>query len=223
MLELKHIYKSYKDIQVLRDVSLKVSRGELVGIIGRSGAGKSTLLHIAGTLEQPDRGEVWIQDSQIQELKGNTLADFRNAHIGFIFQFHHLLPEFTALENVMIPSLVAGTSRSTAGDKAKILLDKVGLSHRYTHKPGALSGGEQQRVAIARALINDPHIVFADEPTGNLDSASSKEVHDLFLKLNEELLQTFMIVTHNDSLADICTRTVTMEDGQMIEQPLHDG
>jgi len=217
MLQVEHIYKSYGDLPVLRDVNLYVNTGELVGIVGKSGAGKSTLLHIAGTLDSADKGQVVLKDKDITRLKGNALSDFRNKYIGFIFQFHHLLPEFTALENIMIPALIANTGKKAASQKAEALLEAIGLSDRSHHKPDAMSGGEQQRVAIARALVNDPAIVFADEPTGNLDSASSEEVHRLFLRLNESFDQTFVIVTHNDQLADICHRKVHMADGKIIE------
>ena len=216
MLELLHIHKQYGQLEVLKDVSMTVDRGELVGIIGKSGAGKSTLLHIAGTLDNADSGKVLLKDTDITNLKGNELSDFRNDHIGFIFQFHHLLPEFTALENIMIPALIAKVPRGEAQEKASKLLSAVGLAERMEHKPSAMSGGEQQRVAIARALINDPAIVFADEPTGNLDSASSEEIHQLFLQLNKELNQTFVIVTHNENLSDICHRTIIMEDGKIL-------
>ena len=217
MLELQHISKQYGHLQVLDDVSLSITEGELVGIIGKSGAGKSTLLHIAGTLDSADSGKVILQGKDVTSLSGNELSDFRSRHIGFIFQFHHLLPEFTALENIMIPALIAKTTPAEAKAQAIELLESVGLIDRKEHKPSAMSGGEQQRVAIARALINRPAIVFADEPTGNLDSASSNEVHELFLKLNEKLNQTFVIVTHNENLADICHRTVTMADGKIIQ------
>ena len=216
MLEIQHISKRYGQLQVLDDVSLSVHQGDLIGIIGKSGAGKSTLLHIAGTLDNADSGKVILKDRDITQLKGNELADFRNNHIGFIFQFHHLLPEFTAIENIMIPALIAKQSPAIAREKAKALLQSVGLIERKEHKPAAMSGGEQQRVAIARALINQPDIIFADEPTGNLDSASSAEVHELFLRLNHELNQSFVIVTHNENLADICHRTVTMADGKIV-------
>jgi lipoprotein-releasing system ATP-binding protein len=216
MLEIQHINKSYGSLKVLDDVSLRVETGDLIGIVGKSGAGKSTLLHIAGTLDTADSGKVILKDKEITSLKGNDLSDFRNKFVGFIFQFHHLLPEFSALENVMIPALIARSNQSLARKKAMELLDAVGLSDRAEHKPSALSGGEQQRVAIARALINEPAIIFADEPTGNLDSASSEEVHQLFLRLNHDLNQTFIIVTHNENLADICHRTVKMADGKII-------
>lgn len=217
ILQIDHINKSYGDVSVLRDVSMHVDLGEFVGIIGRSGAGKSTLLHIAGTLDKPDTGEVWIDGHQMSQLKGKDLAKFRNESIGFIFQFHHLLPEFTAEENVMIPALIGGQGASSARKKARDLLEAVGLSTRFHHKPGGLSGGEQQRVAIARAMINSPKILFADEPTGNLDSASADEVHALFLELNQSFNQTLIIVTHNPRLSDICSRIVRMHDGIIIE------
>ena len=218
MLKITNVSKRYGTLEVLKDISLQVEAGELVGIIGKSGAGKSTLLHIAGTLDSADSGEVLLKDIDVKTLKGNELSDFRNLHIGFIFQFHHLLPEFTAAENVMIPALLAGLQQPKAKEKAIRMLEAVGLAERLTHKPDALSGGEQQRVAIARALINEPDLVFADEPTGNLDSASSNEIHDLFLRLNQELEQTFVIVTHNPHLANICTRTVEMADGKIVRE-----
>lgn len=216
MLEIQSINKSYGPLKVLDNVSLTINSGELVGIVGRSGAGKSTLLHIAGTLDTADKGKVILKGKDITNLKGNDLSDFRNKHIGFIFQFHHLLPEFSAIENIMIPALLAKNDQSIARTKAKTLLDAVGLADRAEHKPSALSGGEQQRVAIARALINEPDIIFADEPTGNLDSGSSEEIHQLFLRLNRELDQTFIIVTHNEKLAEICHRTIKMADGKII-------
>ena len=218
MLEIQHIDKSYGALHVLNDVSLTVKRGELVGIVGKSGAGKSTLLHIAGTLDKADNGKVILKGTDITNLKGNDLSDFRNDHIGFIFQFHRLLPEFSAIENVMIPALLAKSDQASARKKAMNLLMAVGLQERAEHKPSALSGGEQQRVAIARALINEPAIIFADEPTGNLDSASSEEIHKLFLRLNREFKQTFVIVTHNENLADICHRTIKMADGKIVAQ-----
>ncbi len=216
MLEIHKINKRYGHLQVLKDVSLHVNQGELVCIVGKSGAGKSTLLHIIGTLDSADSGQVILKDKDVTSLKGNELSDFRNAHIGFIFQFHHLLPEFTALENIMIPALIASVDTEIAKQKATTLLKAIGLEDRADHKPTALSGGEQQRVAIARALINDPDIVFADEPTGNLDSTSSEEIHQLFLRLNRELNQTFVIVTHNEHLAEICNRSIKMEDGKIV-------
>lgn len=216
MLELRNITKSYGSLQVLKGVNLTIERGALTGIVGKSGAGKSTLLHIAGTLDKADSGEVILESTDLTQLKGNKLSDFRNKHIGFIFQFHHLLPEFTALENISIPAMISGQKPAIIRDKSHHLLEAIGLSDRSAHKPGELSGGEQQRVAIARALINDPEIVFADEPTGNLDSASSGDVHDLFLKLNEELNQTFVIVTHNEALAGLCHHTVQMLDGKIV-------
>ncbi len=216
MLEVRHISKRYGQLEVLQDVSMHIDAGELVGIVGKSGAGKSTLLHIAGTLDSPDSGDVIIRHQDVTTLKGNALSDFRNTHIGFIFQFHHLLPEFTAMENVIIPAMIAKKNVRQAREKAKSLLSAIGLLERMNHKPDAMSGGEQQRVAIARALINDPDIVFADEPTGNLDTASSEEIHALFLHLNKTLGQTFMIVTHNENLANICHRKIEMADGKII-------
>ena len=218
MLQVEHIYKSYGDLPVLRDVNLYVNTGELVGIVGKSGAGKSTLLHIAGTLDSADKGQVVLKDKDITRLKGNALSDFRNKYIGFIFQFHHLLPEFTALENIMIPALIANTGKKAASQKAEALLEAIGLSDRSHHKPDAMSGGEQQRVAIARALVNDPAIVFADEPTGNLDDRTADAVHDLMLELNEELGTALVIVTHDMALAARMNTQLRLHEGRL--QPL---
>jgi len=190
-----------------------IRKGEIVSIVGPSGCGKSTLLHILGTLDVPARGEVTLQNEKINELKGRQLADFRNRHIGFVFQFHHLLPEFSALENVCIPGWIAGTKKSEVEERATELLNALGVGHRIDNKPGALSGGEQQRVAVARALINNPDIVFADEPTGNLDTANAKELHELFFHLRDKMKQTFLIVTHNEDLARMSDRVLHMKDG----------
>jgi lipoprotein-releasing system ATP-binding protein len=213
MIKAKNIHKSYGSLHVLKGVNLDIKKGEIVSIIGKSGAGKSTLLHIAGTLDNADEGELIINDTNVTSLKGKTLAKFRNKHIGFVFQFHHLLPEFTALENVCIPAFINGDSGTTVQNRAKELLDYLGLSERMEHKPTQLSGGEQQRVAIARALMNNPGVVFADEPSGNLDSATSKEMHHLLLKLRDDFGQTFVIVTHNQELAELSDRILEMEDG----------
>lgn len=213
MLTGKKIEKYYGNLHVLKGVDLSVSQGEIVSIVGSSGAGKSTLLHILGTLDKPNSGEIWLKGNRIDNLKGDVLARFRNRHIGFIFQFHHLLPEFSALENVCIPGWIAGKKSGEIQDRAKELLELLGLSERLNNKPGELSGGEQQRVAVARALINNPAIVMADEPTGNLDSANGRDLHHLFIRLRDEFKQTFLIVTHNEELAAMSDRIVHMKDG----------
>ncbi len=215
ILRATGIHKAYGTLQVLKGVDLSVQRGEIVAIIGSSGAGKSTLLHIIGTLDQADQGTLSIADTAVHTLKGQALANFRNKQIGFIFQFHHLLPEFTALENVMMPALIAKTKESVAKQKAIALLTELGLAERIQHKPAQLSGGEAQRVAVARALINDPAIICADEPSGNLDSTTAQELHQLFFDLRSKLGITFIIVTHNESLAQMADRTVIMKDGLM--------
>ena len=212
MISVKNVEKSYETLKVLRGVNLDIAQGEIVAIVGKSGAGKSTLLHILGTLDRADKGQVTINGKDVSKLSNAQLADFRNKNLGFIFQFHHLLPEFSALENVTIPALIGGGSESKAKKRAAELLDYLGLSARLTHKPTELSGGEQQRVAVARALMNNPAVVFADEPTGNLDSASSKDLHDLLFQLRKDFQQTFVIVTHNDELAAMSDRTLTMQD-----------
>jgi lipoprotein-releasing system ATP-binding protein len=218
MIELKHIAKRYGILEVLKGVDLFVERGEMVSIVGKSGAGKSTLLHIAGLLDKPDKGQVYIKGVEASSLAGNKLAHFRNAHMGFIFQFHHLLPEFTAEENIMMPSLIAGEKKKAALLKAGELLEYLGLEDRRQHKPSELSGGEQQRVAIGRALINKPDVLFADEPTGNLDSAISREIHDLFLNMRKDFDQTFLIVTHNVELASMTDRNLVMQDGKIVSE-----
>jgi len=210
------VEKSYGSLQVLKGIDLQIQRGEVVSIVGASGAGKSTLLQILGTLDTADKGEIIINSKQITSLKGDKLAVFRNQSIGFIFQFHHLLPEFTALENVCIPAFIAGKSKTVAEEKAKELLTFLGLENRYNHKPSELSGGEQQRVAVARALINNPDIILADEPSGNLDSKNAKELHQLFFKLREKYNQTFIIVTHNIELAQMSDRCLQMVDGRFV-------
>ena len=217
MLTGKNIYKRYASLEVLRGVNLEINKGEVVAIVGPSGCGKSTLLHILGTLDKPDMGEILINKTGLGELSGNKLAAFRNKHIGFVFQFHHLLPEFTALENICIPGWLAGRGKKEVRDKAKHLLDMLGLTSRMENKPNQMSGGEQQRVAVARALINNPDIVFADEPTGNLDSANAKELHHLFFDLRKQFNQTFLIVTHNEELSQLSDRTLHMKDGKIIE------
>lgn len=203
-------------MEVLKGVDITINRGEIVSIVGPSGSGKSTLLHILGTLDKPDRGEVFLNNETISFLQGNRLAAFRNRHIGFVFQFHHLLPEFSALENVCIPGWLTSRSKNEVKQRAQELLKILGLSQRLENKPNQLSGGEQQRVAVARALINKPDIVFADEPTGNLDTANAKELHQLFFDLRKDLNQTFLIVTHNEELAQLSDRTLTMKDGKII-------
>lgn len=216
MLTARNLTKNYSNLHVLRDVSVSVSKGEIVTIVGSSGAGKSTLLHILGTLDTPSSGEVWLNDVNLGLLKGNALADFRNRHMGFIFQFHHLLPEFSALENVCIPGYIAGNRKSAVKERAVYLLETLGLSGRLEHKPNQLSGGEQQRVAVARALINQPDIVMADEPTGNLDSKNARELHQLFIELRDKFQQTFIIVTHNEELAPMSNRQLVMKDGGIV-------
>jgi lipoprotein-releasing system ATP-binding protein len=236
VLQAIDIKKSYGQLPILIGVNLSVARGQIVSIVGKSGSGKSTLLHILGTLDQADSGQVIINDTDVIQLagqrggasfrspKGNAigsqraLAAFRNRHIGFVFQFHHLLPEFTALENVCIPGFIGGHAKSDVEQRAKELLDYLGLSHRLTHKPSELSGGEQQRVAVARALINGPDIIFADEPTGNLDSAASSDFLQLIRRLRDEQNQTFVIVTHNQELADLSDRCLLMQDGVLTER-----
>lgn len=213
MLRAENIHKKYGDLEILKGVDLHVAQGEIMSIVGKSGTGKSTLLHILGTLDNPDAGTVVIDGQNTKLLKARQLAAFRNQKIGFIFQFHHLLAEFTALENVCIPAFINGVSKSNAEKRAKNLLDYLGLKERMEHKPSQLSGGEQQRVAIARALVNDPKIVFADEPSGNLDNQTSDELHRLFSSLRDDLGHTFVIVTHNLDLANLSDRKLTMADG----------
>ncbi len=213
MIIAENIRKSYGSVDVLLDINLKVKKSEIVSIVGKSGAGKSTLLQILGTIENSDSGNLIIDDTIIQNLNKNALAEFRNKTIGFVFQFHHLLPEFNAIENICIPAYIAGDSKKNAEKRAMELLNFLDLSHRASHKPDAMSGGEQQRVAIARALMNKPAIILADEPSGNLDSAASFELHKLILKLREEFEQTFVIVTHNKDLADMADRKLEITDG----------
>ena len=213
MIKAENIHKAYGNLQVLKGISLEIPRGEIVSIVGASGAGKSTLLHILGTLDKPDMGRVTINEEDIFLLNEKKISAFRNKRIGFVFQFHHLLPEFTALENVCIPAYIAGESKKSATEKARKLLDYLKLTDRLDHKPSALSGGEQQRVAVARALVNNPAVVLADEPSGNLDSASSQELHKLFFNLRDEFKQTFVIVTHNKELAGMANRQLVIKDG----------
>lgn len=216
MIKVENIVKSFSGLEVLHGVSLSVERGEIVSIVGASGAGKSTLLQIMGTLLNADSGSVVIDGHRIDNLSDAELSAFRNKHIGFVFQFHHLLEEFSALENVMLPQLIAGVGRREARSRARELLAMVGMSHREEHKPSALSGGEQQRVAIARALANRPAIVLADEPTGNLDSVTRNQIQELFFELSERTGQTFVIVTHDESLAERSTRKIVMHDGVIL-------
>lgn len=216
MLTATDIHKYYGQLWVLKGVDLTVHQGEIVSIVGPSGSGKSTLLHILGTLDHPSKGSVNINNQRINFLNDKQVALFRNRHIGFVFQFHHLLPEFTALENVCIPGWMAGRRKKEVMDKAAALLQTLGLGNRIDNKPNALSGGEQQRVAVARALINKPDIIFADEPTGNLDSANARELHQLFFDLRKEFNQTFLIVTHNEELARMSDRVLHMKDGKIV-------
>ena len=219
MIKATQIHKKYGNLEVLKGVDLEINQGEVVAIVGASGAGKTTLLQILGTLDQMEDlpiSSLEINGTQIQNLKEKELSKFRNQELGFIFQFHQLLPEFTALENVCIPAFINKTDKASAEKKAKELLDYLGLSHRYHHKPAALSGGEQQRVAVARALINDPKFVFADEPSGNLDSASADNLHQLFFDLRDKFGQTFIIVTHNTEFSDMADRKLEMRDGNLV-------
>lgn len=216
MIEVKSLYKSYDSLTVLKDINITINKSEIVSIVGASGAGKTTLLQIIGTLDKADKGEVWINNKNINQLKDNSLSAFRNKEIGFVFQFHHLLPEFTALENVCIPAYIAKETKKNARIKAEELLDLLNLKDRINHKPSELSGGEQQRVAVARALINHPSIILADEPSGNLDSNNAKELHNLFFKLRELYNQTIIIVTHNEELAEMSDRKIIMKDGSIV-------
>lgn len=215
MIEAQQIAKYYGNLQVLKDINLQVEKGEVISIVGPSGAGKSTLLHILGTLEKPDSGKVFIEDQDVFSFSSRKLANFRNSQLGFIFQFHHLLAEFSALENIAMPALIKGDSFQEASQNAKELMDFMGLKERMDHKPNELSGGEQQRVAVARALMNQPVAVLADEPTGNLDSQNAQDLHNLFFSLRDKFQQTFIIVTHNDELASQADRKISMKDGEL--------
>jgi lipoprotein-releasing system ATP-binding protein len=216
LIEANNIRKSFGSLQVLKGITASVSKGEIVTIVGASGAGKTTFLQIAGTLMRPSDGSVIINGTQVSNLRDRELARFRNKHIGFVFQFHHLLPEFTALENACIPAFIAGIPKNEAVAKANEIMSFLGLDHRLHHKPNELSGGEQQRVAVARALINNPDVILADEPSGNLDSHNKKELHELFFTLRNKYNQTFVIVTHDNELAQMSDRTITMHDGLLV-------
>ncbi len=216
MIEIKDIYKSYQKIEVLKGINLTVKEREILSITGASGSGKSTLLHIIGALENPDKGEIIIQENNIFTLRDRELATFRNKKIGFVFQFHHLLPEFTAFENVCIPGYIGKNAENEIQNRAKSLLDFLGLGHRLEHKPSEMSGGEQQRVAIARALINEPAVILADEPSGNLDDEATEEIHKLFFQLRDEFGQTFVIVTHDNRLAEMSDRKVILKEGRIL-------
>jgi lipoprotein-releasing system ATP-binding protein len=218
MLNAQNLVKKYADFTVVNNVSFQVGKGEIVSITGPSGAGKSTLLHLIGALDKPDGGSVLIDGTDILQLPSKKQSRFRNQHIGFVFQFHHLLPEFSAVENVSVPLWIKGTGKKEAMDQAAAMLDVVGLGGRLDHKPSELSGGEQQRVAIARALVNRPSIIMADEPTGNLDSVNANAVHKLFLQLRDKLGQTFIMITHNDALAKMTDRTFAMKDGKIVNE-----
>lgn len=216
MITTTGISKKYNELEVLKGINLHIEAGEIVSIVGASGAGKTTLLQIIGTLDKPDKGTITIAGTDVTKLRQKSLSAFRNKEIGFVFQFHQLLPEFTALENVCIPAWIAQTAKSAAEKRAKELLDYLGLTERMQHKPSELSGGEQQRVAVARALMNAPSVLLADEPSGNLDSKNAQELHDLFFKLREEFKQTFVIVTHNEELANRADRKLTIKDGVIV-------
>ena len=215
MLIAKGIHKSYGSLEVLNGVDLDISKGEIVSIVGASGAGKSTLLHILGTLDRPDQGQLSLNGENLMQLKGDALAEFRNSRIGFVFQFHNLLPEFTALENICIPGFIQGREEKELNKRAEELGEILGIRHRLDHKPSELSGGEQQRVAVARALINNPDLVFADEPSGNLDTSNARALHDLFFKLRDTYNLSFVLVTHNEELAAMADRKVVMKDGRI--------
>ena len=217
MIDIKEVTKSFGNLQVLKGINLHINKGEMVSIVGPSGAGKTTLLQIIGTLDKPDSGNIIIEGTDVSQLSTKKLSEFRNQHIGFVFQFHQLLPEFTAIENIMIPAFIAGVSRNKAKERAEELLALMGLSDRADHKPNQLSGGEKQRVAVARALLNNPAFVLADEPSGSLDSKNKAELHQLFFELRDKLGQTFVIVTHDEELAKLTDRTIHMKDGVISE------
>lgn len=217
MIDIKEVTKSFGNLQVLKGINLHINKGEMVSIVGPSGAGKTTLLQIIGTLDKPDSGNIIIEGTDVSQLSTKKLSEFRNQHIGFVFQFHQLLPEFTAIENIMIPAFIAGLSRNKAKERAEELLGLMGLSDRADHKPNQLSGGEKQRVAVARALVNNPAVVLADEPSGSLDSKNKAELHQLFFELRDKLGQTFVIVTHDEELAKLTDRTIHMKDGVISE------
>nr|WP_230392063.1 ABC transporter ATP-binding protein [Pontibacter sp. FD36] len=217
-MQVVNVHKKYGSLEVLKGIDLTIHAGEVVSIVGASGAGKSTLLHILGTLDSADSGDVMFDDKNISRLNPTELARFRNRHIGFIFQFHNLLPEFTALENACLPGFLAGRPELEVTERAAELLSMLNLSHRMHHKPSEMSGGEQQRTAVARALINSPRIIFADEPSGNLDSKNAQELHEIFFKLRDEFNQTFVIVTHNEQLATMADRTLIMKDGLIVQE-----
>lgn len=218
MIDIKGITKSFGNLQVLKGIDLHINKGEVVSIVGPSGAGKTTLLQIIGTLDRPDSGSVTIDGVDVEQLSSKKLSDFRNRHIGFVFQFHQLLPEFTAIENIMIPALINGTARKKARDRAESLLQFLGLADRAQHKPAQLSGGEKQRVAVARALMNQPDVILADEPSGSLDSKNKEELHQLFFDLRDKFGQTFVIVTHDEHLASLTDRTIHMQDGLLTTE-----
>lgn len=217
MIKIENIHKSYGNVEVLKGIDLSVEKGEIISIVGASGAGKTTLLQIIGTLEKPDKGNIIINNTDVNALSEKKLSEFRNSNIGFVFQFHHLLPEFTALENILMPAMIKQTPRKEMEERARLLMDFLKISHRSGHKPSELSGGEQQRVAVARALINTPSVVLADEPSGNLDSVNARELHNLFFELRRQYNQTFIIVTHNEEFAEMADRKITMKDGKSIE------
>ncbi len=217
MIKIENIHKSYGNVEVLKGIDLSVEKGEIISIVGASGAGKTTLLQIIGTLEKPDKGSIIINNTNINALSEKKLSEFRNSNIGFVFQFHHLLPEFTALENILMPAMIKQTPRKEMEERARLLMDFLKISHRAGHKPSELSGGEQQRVAVARALINTPAVVLADEPSGNLDSVNARELHNLFFELRRQYNQTFIIVTHNEEFAEMADRKIIMRDGKSIE------
>ena len=217
MIKIENIHKSYGNVEVLKGIDLSVEKGEIISIVGASGAGKTTLLQIIGTLEKPDKGSIIINNTDVNALSEKKLSQFRNSNIGFVFQFHHLLPEFTALENILMPAMIKQTPRKEMEERARLLMDFLKIDHRSAHKPSELSGGEQQRVAVARALINTPAVVLADEPSGNLDSVNARELHNLFFELRRQYNQTFIIVTHNEEFAEMADRKITVKDGKSIE------